>query len=51
MEAEMVAPMFMRRDSHTRGAAASSAMVTPEWPQHGLQPRDALAGGPRETRA
>lgn len=37
IEAEMVISMFMRRDSHTRGAAAFKAgNLTPEWPHHGL---------------
>jgi enoyl-CoA hydratase len=37
IEAEMVISMFMRRDSHTRGAAAFKAgELEPEWPHHGL---------------
>ena len=37
IEAEMVISMFMRRDSHTLGAAAFKAgNLTPEWPHHGL---------------
>jgi enoyl-CoA hydratase len=37
IEAEMVLSMFMRRDSHTLGAAAFKAgNLTPEWPHHGL---------------
>lgn len=37
IEAEMVISMFMRRDSHTLGAAAFKAgELTPEWPHHGL---------------
>src|SRR5262249_40080857 len=37
IEAEAVISMFMRRDSHTLGAAAFKAgNLTPEWPHHGL---------------
>jgi enoyl-CoA hydratase len=37
IEAEMVISMFMRRDSHTLGAAAFKAgNLTPEWPHRGL---------------
>jgi enoyl-CoA hydratase/carnithine racemase len=37
IEAEMVISMFMRRDSHTLGAAAFKAgNLTPDWPHHGL---------------
>jgi enoyl-CoA hydratase len=37
IEAEAVISMFMRRDSHTLGAAAFKAgNLTPEWPNHGL---------------
>ncbi len=37
IEAEMVISMFMRRDSHTLGAAAfKGGNLTPEWPHHGL---------------
>jgi enoyl-CoA hydratase len=37
IEAEMVISMFMRRDSHTRGAAAFKAgELAPRWPHHGL---------------
>jgi enoyl-CoA hydratase len=37
IEAEMASSMFMRRDSHTLGAAAFKAgNLTPEWPHHGL---------------
>ena len=37
LEAEMTLSMFMRRDSHTIGAAAFKAgNLTPEWPNHGL---------------
>ena len=37
IEAEMVISMFMRRDSHTLGAAAfKTGNLTPEWPHHGL---------------
>ena len=37
IEAEMTLSMFMRRDSHTLGAAAFKAgNLTPEWPHHGL---------------
>jgi enoyl-CoA hydratase len=37
IEAEMTISMFMRRDSHTLGAAAFKAgNLTPEWPHHGL---------------
>jgi enoyl-CoA hydratase len=37
IEAEAVISMFMRRDSHTLGAAAFKAGdLTPEWPHHGL---------------
>jgi enoyl-CoA hydratase len=37
IEAEMTLSMFMRRDSHTIGAAAFKAgNLTPDWPHHGL---------------
>ena len=37
IEAEQTLSMFMRRDSHTIGAAAFKAgNLTPEWPNHGL---------------
>jgi enoyl-CoA hydratase len=36
LEAEMTLSMFMRRDSHTIGAAAFKARRAPEWPHHGL---------------
>jgi len=37
IEAEMTISMFMRRDSHTLGAAAFKAgNLKPEWPHHGL---------------
>jgi enoyl-CoA hydratase len=36
LEAEMTLSMFMRRDSHTVGAAAFKAGERPEWPHHGL---------------
>jgi enoyl-CoA hydratase len=37
IEAEMIISMFMRRDSHTLGAAAFKAgNLTLEWPHHGL---------------
>ena len=36
IEAEMVVSMFMRRDSHRIGAAASKAGETPRWEHHGL---------------
>jgi enoyl-CoA hydratase len=36
IEAEMVISMFMRRDAHTRGAAAFKAGERPTWPNHGL---------------
>jgi enoyl-CoA hydratase len=37
IEAEMIISMFMRRDSHTLGAAAFKAgNLEPEWPNHGL---------------
>jgi hypothetical protein len=37
IEAEMIISMFMRRDSHTLGAAAFKAgSLKPEWPNHGL---------------
>jgi enoyl-CoA hydratase len=37
IEAEMTLSMFMRRDSHTLGAAAFKAgNLTPHWPHHGL---------------
>lgn len=36
IEAEMVVSMFMRRDSHTVGAAAFKAGERPQWPHHGL---------------
>jgi enoyl-CoA hydratase len=37
IEAEMVLSMFMRRDSHTLGAAAFKAgNLEPDWPHHGL---------------
>jgi enoyl-CoA hydratase len=37
IEAELVISMFMRRDSHTIGAAAfKRGDLAPEWPHHGL---------------
>ncbi|HEX8075077.1 MAG TPA: enoyl-CoA hydratase-related protein [Thermoleophilaceae bacterium] len=36
IEAEATLSMFMRRDSHTIGAAAFKAGRRPEWPHHGL---------------
>jgi enoyl-CoA hydratase len=37
IEAEQTLSMFMRRDSHTLGAAAFKAgNLTPQWPHHGL---------------
>jgi enoyl-CoA hydratase len=37
IEAEMTLSMFMRRDSHTLGAAAFKAgNLAPQWPHHGL---------------
>jgi enoyl-CoA hydratase len=37
IEAELTVSMFMRRDSHTLGAAAFKAGdLNPEWPHHGL---------------
>jgi enoyl-CoA hydratase len=36
IEAEMAISMFMRRDSHTVGAAAFKAGETPRWEHHGL---------------
>jgi enoyl-CoA hydratase len=37
IEAELTLSMFMRRDSHTIGAAAFKAgNLSPEWPHHGL---------------
>jgi enoyl-CoA hydratase/carnithine racemase len=37
IEAEMIISMFMRRDSHTLGAAAFKAgNLKPEWPNDGL---------------
>jgi len=37
IEAEQTLSMFMRRDSHTIGAAAFKAgNLSPEWPHHGL---------------
>ena len=37
IEAEMTISMFMRRDSHTLGAAAFKAgNLKPDWPHHGL---------------
>jgi enoyl-CoA hydratase len=36
LEAEMTISMFMRRDSHTLGAAAFRRGERPEWPHHGL---------------
>jgi enoyl-CoA hydratase len=36
IEAEMTISMFMRRDSHTIGAAAFKSGETPRWPHHGL---------------
>jgi enoyl-CoA hydratase len=37
IEAEMVISMFMRRDSHTHGAASFKAgELSPDWPNHGL---------------
>ena len=36
IEAELTLSMFLRRDSHTIGAAAFKEKRTPEWPNHGL---------------
>jgi enoyl-CoA hydratase len=36
IEAELTLSMFMRKDSHTIGAAAFKEKRTPEWPHHGL---------------
>ena len=36
LEAEMTISMFMRRDSHTRGAGAFRRGERPDWPHHGL---------------
>jgi enoyl-CoA hydratase len=37
IEAEMIISMFMRRDSHTKGASAFKAgNLKPDWPNHGL---------------
>src|SRR5438876_4787744 len=36
IEAELTMSMFMRRDSHTVGAAAFKRGERPEWPHHGL---------------
>jgi hypothetical protein len=37
IEAEQILSMFMRRDSHTIGAAVFKAgELGPEWPNHGL---------------
>ena len=36
LEAELTLSMFMRKDSHARGAAAYKDKRTPEWPHHGL---------------
>jgi len=37
IEAEQTLSMFMRRDSHTLGAAAFKAgNLDPDWPHHGL---------------
>jgi enoyl-CoA hydratase len=36
IEAELIISMFMRRDSHTLGAAAFKRGEKPEWPHHGL---------------
>jgi hypothetical protein len=37
IEAELAISMFMRRDSHTLGAAAFKAGdLRPQWPHHGL---------------
>ena len=37
IEAEMIISMFMRRDKHSRGAAAFKAgNLKPDWPNHGL---------------
>ena len=37
IEAEMIISMFMRRDSHTHGAASFKAgNLNPDWPNHGL---------------
>jgi enoyl-CoA hydratase len=36
IEAETTLSMFLRRDSHTIGAAAFKAGRRPEWPHHGL---------------
>jgi enoyl-CoA hydratase len=35
-EAELTLSMFMRKDSHTIGAAAFKEKRTPQWPHHGL---------------
>jgi enoyl-CoA hydratase len=36
IEAEMTISMFMRKDSHSLGAAAFKAREAPQWPHHGL---------------
>jgi enoyl-CoA hydratase len=36
IEAEMTLSMFLRRDSHTLGAAAFKERRQPDWPHHGL---------------
>src|ERR671935_872495 len=36
IEAELTMSMFMRRDSHTIGAAAFKRRERPDWPHHGL---------------
>lgn len=36
IEAELTLSMFLRRDSHTIGAAAFKERRAPEWPNHGL---------------
>jgi enoyl-CoA hydratase len=36
IEAEMTISMFMRKDSHSLGAAAFKAREAPRWPHHGL---------------
>ena len=36
IEAELTISMFLRRDSHTIGAAAFKEKRMPEWPNHGL---------------
>src|SRR6185295_19095245 len=44
IEAEMTMSMFMRRDSHTIGAAAFKAgNLSPQWPHHGCEVAGSLA--------